>query len=463
MTTGLFSLLLLITLAHATLQDDRLAAAKVWQLRSANSAAMNLAYSDTYTTPDVAHTIRDVGEYGPREVALEYDNLVLDLAVFVGYEPYVLRTYWDPSTTQWIDANTLRVDYTLDLKTGFDPVARVYTVDGKGFRDTEFIVFQPGTAKITLGYTIQDPAAIKAIATQDAVTSNQYICNDVIFPACNGTAANPRPYLANTGFTTVQACVNFLNSLPKPNPCPFVRKSNTPDCRLLHGFSSFFLPQIHCAHVRPVSDVCKNECLPACANCDANAECIADFPTLLDPVFKCKCKNGYIGNGTSCSPKPCVNAGCPSAWGTYNCSSQGLCTCKPGFDTNPQANFTNGSNLCTCPPGQQNVTTSSGVTCIPPGRCIDASWQCTRQAYSQVKCVNPGNTFTSLNACICNYGFEGGWEYPCVCPAGKRSLWSSSINGEACLSSSECTDGWHCPYGQSCQVNSTSVIGRCVA
>jgi hypothetical protein len=96
------------------------------------------------------------------------------------------------------------------------------------------------------------------------------------------------------------------------------------------------------------------------------------------------------------------------------------------------------------------------------GRCIEDNWECRGQKYEQVKCKPLlNNTLSIYNACICNYGFQGGWEYPCSCLAGRRSVWSNIHNGEVCLSTTECTANWHCT-SQNCAIASGEQVGVCV-
>jgi len=382
------------------------------------------------------------------------------LYLFFGYVPIFLHTYIDLSTTKWIDADTLQVDSNIDISTSYNLTTQSYDFVQTGFRNREYIVFSPNTSKIILGFTVQDKGASALFALSQSTTTAEYICNSVIIPACNGTAEiGYRPYLADTTFESSADCVNFFKNLPL-SPCPFSQRSDTINCRLAHGQTAFFGPDTHCVHVKPESDACKDTCLPACSNCDANAECVATFPTLFTPVYECKCKNTFVGNGTTCVPKQCSYGTCPSLYGSYECST-GTCKCLKSFDNNPMVTST-GSDLCKCDAPSKIVYNGSSPVCVPEGKCIADQWECNLQSYTQVKCKSVGdNIFTDFKACQCNYGFSGGYEYPCKCAATKRILWSDSFNGDVCLSTTECTANWHCSYPLTCHGASNGAIGSC--
>jgi len=275
-------------------------------------------------------------------------------------------------------------------------------------------------------------------------------------------------FLANTGFTSVEHCISYFDSIPNQGICPYPQLSDTRSCRTLHAFSSLFAPQIHCSHVRPVSNfVCKDSCLPACSNCHPDSECVATHPGIPNNftsiLYQCKCKNGYIGNGTSCTPKTCNYGNCPAVWGSFDCSANNnsnLCHCTETFFHNPTDTS---NNLCTCPITSRIIYLNSKPVCVPQGRCTE-QWHCNKQNFNQVKCLQYGNnSFTLFKSCVCNYGFLGGWEYPCTCPQGNRIVWSEALMGEVCFSPTQCTVNWHCPNSQHCVVDSDQIVGNCVA
>jgi hypothetical protein len=361
------------------------------------------------------------------------------------------------------------VDYTLDMNTFWNASKNDYNIREKGFRTVEIIRFEFNSSRIEVGYTIQDNAAIKALALTNSNIEFEYLCAGIIFPACNGTfpgEPGPRQFLGNTGFTSIEQCVTFFHSLSQTNICPYPYRSNTAQCRVLHGFSSFFLPQVHCSHVKPVgNNVCNDTCATACSDCSPNAECVATYPNITStpqsftPVYMCKCKNGYVGNGTTCTAKTCEYGICPAKYGSYDCSSGNLCKCTETFVSQP-VNF--GQNLCVCPAGGQIIYKNSKPICVPAGRCLDAQWQCEGQRYSQVRCTG-NNTFSLFKDCVCNHGFSGGYEYPCVCATGNRVVWSDAHQGEVCLPPTGCTVNWHCSSPQTCVIPNGQLVGQCIA
>lgn len=296
------------------------------------------------------------------------------------------------------------------------------------------------------------------------------ICAYFIFPACNVTNSSGYNYLTDTGFSSVSDCITFLSSLPATQPCPYEQRSNTTGCRALHALSSFFLPNVHCSHVKPDSHVCREQCLPACSNCDANAKCIATFPGFpstpgsFSPVYKCQCNNGYIGNGTSCQSILCSNGNCPAPYGSYDCST-GSCMCTSTYTTQPELLGT-GNSLCTCPSPNTVQWIGGSPMCLPIGRCVNDSYRymCNLQQYSQVKCVPLNNDFQPLGGCMCNYGFNGGWEYPCTCVAPGRILWSDSFDGKVCLLPGKCTKDYpDCNRDQTCFIQAGQQVGTCAS
>jgi len=271
-------------------------------------------------------------------------------------------------------------------------------------------------------------------------------------------------YLTDTTFATMDQCLAFMNTLPLADPCPFPERDNTTACRQLHAFSSFFLPNIHCQHVRPDSAVCVDTCKPACDSCDPHATCVATFPTIYAPVFVCQCNNGYVGNGLTCAPKPCSYGNCPAMYGSYDCSS-GLCMCTQTFTQVPTA--PNGQAICTCPAPAtvfyNDSASPSYPVCVPKGRCMNGeTWQCQGQTYTEVKCLPVGNTYTLFDACVCNPGFQGGYEYPCTCLPGNSIKSSTIYAGDVCLAPGQCTDNWHCAWPLHCNFPAGQVFGTCV-
>ncbi|OCT64254.1 hypothetical protein XELAEV_18045356mg [Xenopus laevis] len=132
-----------------------------------------------------------------------------------------------------------------------------------------------------------------------------------------------------------------------------------------------------------------------CSECHANATCEETLG-----ILQCSCKDGFIGDGFSCSD---VDE-CAYSW-SNNCSS-GICK------------NTIGSYTCDCRPG---------YTKSPANTCVDIN-ECSRPDL---------NNCHALAACINSIG-----SYSCVCPAGYFG------NGFFC-SVDECSAGM-CGIGMDC-------------
>lgn len=455
-----FYLLCIANFVSTSLITERYETAKIWILRTHSIGQLNDAYNETFTTDETCHITQDVGDFCPRLIAKEYDDaLVISAINFLGFAPVIVSTGYDASTTKFVATDVMQVDFIMNITTAFNFSTLQYDIIQQGFLMREYITFLPNSSKMLRGYTIQDPAVIKAFGKSSF--PREIICQLVIFPACNVSKPGGGTYLSDTGFATLNECNQFMANLAPIDPCPFAQRSNTSDCRTLHGISAFLLPEVHCAHVKANSMVCTDSCLPACNNCDVNAKCVAAYPSIplnFTPVYSCKCNNGYVGNGTSCTPKTCNYGNCPALHGSYECST-GLCMCTETFTHNPVGFGTN--NLCTCSEGRI-IQNNSKPVCVPPGRCLKDQWECTDQVYNRIKCDSYGyNTFTLFKSCLCNYGFSGNFQYPCVCDPSKRIVWSNVFNGEVCLASNECTIDWHCTYPKHCTFVPGQQIGKC--
>jgi len=462
-TSMLLLLLILIAASGADLLSDRYNCTEIWTLRTESVAETDLAYSPQCSNANTTHIVQDTGNYGPYAAAYSYDSLVPGLQFIIGYSPVTLYTKYDQTTTVWIDNNTLSVYYTLNITTSNSSSVQY---NQQGFRFHDYYVFPNGSAEVLLDYGIQDPAAIELFALSSSAVTPAELCF-LIFAACNGSdlfGIPPLPYLNTTEYTSMADCIAFNTALPfdvNNSICPYPTRSNTTGCRATHAFAAFIDPSLHCPHTRKDSALCANDCLPACSNCDPNASCIATYPTLFAPVYQCSCNNGYIGNGSHCSPHYCSYGTCGATWDSYTCSEGNLCMCTETFQHDPNST----TDYCTCAsPSTIYEDATKMPVCVPNGRCIDsATWQCHNQVYSQVQCTTYGNnTFTLFEHCLCNYGFLGGWEFPCVCPAGNRIVWSVVFAGDICLPPNQCTDAWHCSWPQTCYVASGQRIGTCM-
>ena len=470
----LFFCFCLLQSIKSDLLADRLLNVERWINRTQGLTEIVLAWSDAVTHPNVTRIVREVGNFFPKNVAEEYDRngeaLSFIITTLLGSPTPIkildVHAVFDISTTKWLSPNHIQIDYSVNIRLFNFTIFQLSPDQAYRFRDV--LGFIPGTAIINLAFTYQDIAASKLFEATSADFTGEFLCT-MVFMGCNVSRKDGAPgtYLPDTGFSTFAECVTFMNSFPPSNPCPYPQRSNTSSCRGVHASNTINLPEIHCSHVRPNSMVCTDSCLPACSNCHANAECIPsylDVTVSVTPVYECKCKNGYVGNGVTCTPKNCSYGNCPALPGSYNCVNN-LCMCTETFTHEPVAYGTN--NLCSCPPDHQVIWNNSKPICVPPGRCIKDQWECSEgnnQSYTQIKCAvyNVSNTYTLFKSCLCNYGFLGGWEYPCICPSPKRILWSPTLNSDVCLAANECTATWHCAYPKTCITPPGKQIGSCL-
>ena len=116
-----------------------------------------------------------------------------------------------------------------------------------------------------------------------------------------------------------------------------------------------------------------DECTTGADNCSPNADC-----TNLGGSFSCACKQGYTGDGTSCSDVD------ECTLNTHNCAAQATCT------------NIGGSFTCACNSGY----TGDGVTCTDVDECTANTHNC----HAEATCSNSDGGFT----CACNAGYTGG-------------------------------------------------------
>lgn len=441
------------------LLSQRMAALQTWVGRAASPVLTGQAYAQYSDPAIVTHTVRDVGSFGPGAfLAAEYDSVLFVPGVY-GVPSLVLRPTFDPSTLRWLDQDTVQVDYVLNVSALYNPTLQQYTAIANGLRFRDIFVFVPNTSLVKLDYGIQDPYGARVFEADAAAVNPEQLCG-LLFFACTRT---PEEY-ADMGFTDFASCVAFVTALNAgpPSVCSFPFKSNTTLCRLLHGISSVQLPSVHCRHVRPLdSMVCREQCLPACNGCSPNAHCTPVFPTIFTLQYKCTCKEGYTGDGYTCTANACATAtDCNDNPNQVACSS-GLCKCRPSFTWNS----TNTQDVCQCIDGNVFSDGANGPVCIPTGRCLQDN-HCQVQNSETVKCTayEPVTQYSPpFKACLCNYGYQGGWEYPCSCPAPKREVYSRAQQGKICIAATECTEDRHCPQPNGrCQTPAAgSSIGLC--
>lgn len=443
------------TPAPPALVAQRIVTAEAWITRTQSRAKMAYAMGDNVTTVDSGHGVNGIGLYIPRWYMSEYDNILFTIADVFGFAPVLLSAKWDAESIIWLDTDVLKVYYFADDKAGFNFATGGYDLIADNFRYIEYIKFVPNSPLIYIGYSYPETAERLFFEIINSATSPDALCG-LIVAACAST-----PYWNETGYESYGDCVNFITSLGPDvsNKCPYKNSGNTIACRQVHATLSLIDPAIHCAHAAKVSHKCYDSCFPACANCNANARCVAtpnttDFST----NYACVCNAGYKGDGVSCVAQACkADNTCKLEAGTGGCVN-GLCSCKPSFTWNQV------TGKCECPAPAKAFWSGKGKgavqECIAEGSCNER-YQCS-QDWNDVKCRPEGNNVFVKNRCYCNRGFGAGVELPCVCNGG-RVVWSDIDDGNVCLKGSNCVVDYNCPRGAVCVGATATAFGTCSA
>jgi hypothetical protein len=340
---------------------------------------------------------------------------------------------------------------------------------GDGITYTGSYIFAPNSNKIisevvnsTLGVEFFGNAAPNVPASQ--ICSGMQGIPGVLEAACPAGS----PY---EQFSSYEDCMNQMTQVETQQEnsiCPDVLTSNTTGCRNIHYLTALAAPpesqMRHCPHAQVPSPTCQDRCLSGCSNCNANARCVFTPTVTGQRQYACKCKNGYVGDGVySCVQKTCsaqYECGTDSQYNRVQCSS-GQCKCRPSFEWNPT------TGTCDLPPNTNLVYNNGEAVALPVGRCYE-QWQCSNAGlgdYNSMKCLQFGtNAFIPYKSCVCNYGYEGAFDVPCVCKTGKTVVYSNTLNGNVCLSPSECIADYNCAYPKTCNLTTgklPGVVGLC--
>lgn len=450
------------------LELDRIDFAPKWVEKPNGGQSLNDYYIDTYAIVNFTYGAATIGKFFPRYVAKEYTDLVFLSGG--GLPPQsVINITADRVSITKLDTDLYTLKYTLNASSGWNITANRYNYRGEGFRDQTYITFAPCTLNVTNELIISDPLSDQffRIAAQTSISYSQ-ACNGILgagtFPgACPAGTPN---YGSTTGYDNFTDCMNYFSSKPAVGICPFFFISDTTLCRILHEQAAFNLPEIHCPHVAKDSTVCIDSCLPTCGNCGANAHCLGSIATNGTITYACICNDGYTGDGVTCTRDNCTAIWqCPFD-SKFGVCSDGVCKCNTdqGFVWDSSQSALLAGTVCDCPLGTVLQWDHKQAYCLPKGRCKKQS-QCPQTDYNSVRCVTYGDNFLEIyDTCVCNYGYDGGFDSDCICMSPRRTV-STDAGSKICIATGECLEDRHCWYpsynGQHCTVPSGSPIGTC--
>jgi hypothetical protein len=404
-----------------------------------------------------AFIIDSFGRFDGRLVAEEYAILAVDPLVFQ------LFTFADPVSFRWEDSNEVWYKAVTNYTFNFLPGKPEYD----GFVNDAMIRFAPCTAKVWISYTRQDPLVARAIVSSERNLTPTQVCT-VIQSACTGEWQV---------YESQAACEEYIGAL-SDSPCPSGQLTNTSNCYFFHGTAAVYLPEVHCAHVRPwyspdgPSDKCVDFCLTeGCGNCHEDAHC--EFTTPLGELassYACVCNDGYTGDGvTHCVEKSCsADYQCPSDTPFVDCDEE-LCTCIESFNWDSSDSAANAHSACACGLNQNLLWTNGVPECVPIGRCREGHREdCTGSngphTWNTVTCGEFGSNVLLdhlYKTCLCNYGYDNpGFANACECSAPKREVWDPLSAGNICITDDQCTQNWHCA-SNSCTIGIGDVVGSC--
>lgn len=439
------------------LREERLKVLNKWVTRTNRDAEYILQVYDEVAAPDTVNgniseylhifSAVPIGTLAAMRVAAEYAILAVN--------PNGVHLYssLDPASIYWHPDN-ITVSY--NIITNYTFYGGAFTLDG--FVSQQTMVFVPCGTKVWVDASLQDPLAVRFLSSNSQRVTPEQIC-DLVIPSCTGK---------NTVYNSYKECLDYMRSVANnTQPCPAGYIGNTTICYQFHANSAVFLPEVHCPHTLPNSTVCRNFCLTrGCGNCSKDAVCVSEnAPGDILTKYKCKCKEGYVGDGETCTKVPCLASWqCPGDYNFVTCNN-GTCGCRTsgGFLWNSTQQALNERKICSCGPNETVQWYNNAPECIPKGRCREA-WQCPQKNKNSITCAPYGtNPLIPYGTCLCNYGYDNpGFARDCQCSTPKREVWSETTKRSVCLSPSECTANHQCSSGR-CHFNSTQDwLGTCV-
>lgn len=248
-------------------------------------------------------------------------------------------------------------------------------------------------------------------------------------------------------------------------------RDERPECRCRKGFAGNGFMCLR--HDNSTQSDCR---LASVTPCDPNADCLPDNSqareensittgtTKAEPIHRCFCKQGFYGNGLTCSAdvqQPCVHA----------CGPNAVC----------MLNQTAAQYQCMCLPG----TIGDGYTCVTSSHSCQHDSECDPKA----KCMTSPTSSQQASTCQCLEGFVGDGkrcskaeldrsELDCkvnkVCSPDADCLFSEAEqrfackcndgfmgNGLSCAARRPCYTDSDCPINGRCQVSASRQQGFC--
>lgn len=464
----------------SALYNDRISVGRTWTLRINNQSEFERLYA-IYPTDDFCYSpAGNFGSFCPLINALAYHRLLFQpLPQFGNHLITEVKIALIKGSERFIEPDVLRIDYITNASILFNVTTNSYVYIVEGLPYADVMHFENCSTRIKSEVLIAPTLGDHLYTAALAAPLPSDLCFALIGSPPGFIGACP----VNTSFqifTDYNTCLEKYNLLPYKTDCPFALESDTLTCRSIHVASAFELPFIHCPHCarKGHSVPCNDTCLQYCVNCSSNAHCDGVISsTDASVTYACKCNNGYTGDGHTCTINSCSTpADCASGDSRGTCINN-TCGCINTFIWDPSSAAKVGNSQCFCNFTSKMVWNGHGKEsvpeCIPTGSCRAAtaddefSKDCRKlfpfDKEKTFTCVKYGhNDFDPYFKCICNPGYDGGWQVKCVCPEGKTERISINLDGDkACLAPGECVDDEHCSSHHCIRDPSINQIGFC--